>query len=171
MANRGYIESDMSCGSELDGIGNKVVDDLLYSIDIAFDYCIRTYELMFKEKSFVIDGLCGTIYHTIQQIGYSEWHRVHRLFRLIKAIDIQEVVYKMKDMLAASQHLFQLQVAFLLLPCIHSQLRITDDIVERTSYVVRDGQDNLVSHFKEFGIFAVACLQLAATTLYARSHA
>lgn len=50
----------MSCGSELDGIGNKVVDDLLYSIDIAFDYCIDTYELMLKEKPFIIDRLCGT---------------------------------------------------------------------------------------------------------------
>ena len=56
----------MSCGSELDGIGNKVVDDLLYSIDIAFDYCIDTYELMLKEKPFIIDRLCGTVHHTIQ---------------------------------------------------------------------------------------------------------
>ena len=24
-----------------------------------------TVDLMFKEKSFVIDGLCGTIYHTV----------------------------------------------------------------------------------------------------------
>ena len=54
----------MSCGSELDGIGNKVVDDLLYSIDIAFDHCISTYELMLKEQSFVIDRLRGTVHYT-----------------------------------------------------------------------------------------------------------
>ena len=57
---------------------------------------------MLKEKSFVIDGLCGTIYHTIQQIGYSEWYRVHCLFRLIKTIDIKQVVYKVQYMLAAT---------------------------------------------------------------------
>ena len=60
----GYIKSDMSCGSELDGIGNKVVDDLFYSIDIAFDHGIGTYELMLKEKPLVIDRLRGTVHYT-----------------------------------------------------------------------------------------------------------
>ena len=58
----------MSGRGKLDSIGYKVVDDLFYSIHIALDYCIGSYEFMLKEQAFVIDGLCGTIYHTVQQI-------------------------------------------------------------------------------------------------------
>ena len=61
---------------------------------------------------------------------------MHRLFCLIKPIYIQEVVYKVQYMLATAKNLFQLEVAFLLLTCIHGQICITDNVVERTSYIM-----------------------------------
>ena len=57
-------------------------------------------------------------------------------------------------------------VASLLVPHIHSQLCVTADTVERATDIVRYGHDDLVTHFKQLGIFAVACLQFAATTLF-----
>ena len=126
----------MSGRGKLDSIGYKVVDDLFYSIHIALDYCIGSYEFMLKEQALIIDGLCGTVHHTVQQIRYAEWYRMHSLFGLVESIDIKQVVHKVQDMLATAKYLFQLLVAFLFVTSIHCQLTITDDAVERTAYVV-----------------------------------
>ena len=72
----------MSGRGKLDSICNKVVDDLFYSIHIAFYHYIGTSKFMLKKQTLIIDWLCGTVHHTVQQIRYAEWYRVQeRLWR------------------------------------------------------------------------------------------
>ena len=122
---------------------------------------------MFEEQAFGIGLLYDAVSGTAKHVGYTERYSVGCLFRFVKPVDVKQVVHKLEYMLAVSCDVLELVITFLLVACLHRQFRAAVYSVKGSAYVMGDGQDDLVTHFKQFRILTVAFFQFAAYTFFA----
>ena len=123
---------------------------------------------MFEEQTFGIGLLYNAVGGTVKHVGNAERYSAGCLFCFVKSVDIKQIVYELKYMLATGGDVLEFMITFLFVACIHRQFRTAVDSVKWTTYVMRDGEDDFFTHFKQFRILTVAFFQLLADTFLTR---
>ena len=114
---------DGSCFREFNGIGQQVVNDLLYTVRIAFNGCIGSREVVGEYNPFVVYRQREPGGDTFQQCIQFEGDVITLFLRLVQTVHVQQVVKKMQDVFAEDTDIREVTVPFPFVAGIHCQFR------------------------------------------------
>ena len=146
------VEGDRSGFRELDGVGQQVIDDLADTVHVTEKSHVRIVELVAEQDPLVVDDAGETGDGTFQQLVQAERDIVTDFLGLVQAVHVQQVVEQVHDMPADDPDIVQVVVPAFLVAGVHGQLGTAADDVQRGTDVVRDGQNDVLAHFKQRGV-------------------
>ena len=89
-----------------------------------------------------------------------ERNLVTGILGLIDLINIHQVVHQIQYMAAGMADVLQIAFPFFLFTGFRGQFHAVVDITQWSSYIVRDGQDDLFTHTEQFLVLTVYPLEL-----------